>query len=763
MSTNGFIILYDPTAQFGNPNTGQSFPCMTCQWDFTGDRTGGTPQERSNFSYMIAPLLSNFEHDESIAGSGFFYETDDGGTWFEWRKVVEPGTTGHNTFGVQLWPDGSFDYQYADINISQHDAWIGFAGDANSKGDDGIYNEVNELFYKAAPGNSRIGGMTMEHVTGFASNETDFGYAWYGEDGGYQSVVSIDCSNPLNDASCEGYEQAYTDQQCSADALYDTQCPGYQQAYTDQQCGLDALYDTQCPGYQQAFTDQQCESDALYDPSCPGFTEANFDKECSEDALHDSQCTGYGEAWLDQECETDPMFSQSCPGYQIAKQQEELANMGSPDPFFKDDKPDDGSTGGYEDDPAGGFVDDAILFIDEPVEKFMEEPVEKFMEEPVFEPVPVAEVKQERPRGEEPDTEPEPIAAELLIQREPEPEPVVVSVERIEKGIFVPVEDEVGVEAEMVLKIETPVEKVAAEKAVVVEPTPVKELNVSKQSSVQIALSVVEEERQSANERLSQSITNSQTQQDSFSVTGEEQQTEINDTITSYTSSAYQNDTSVNNTEGQVNDPSQISDADGVVIEDTTMSVASDTNSDQGNVVFDVVQEPTMSAAGEQQDDTVVEVEQESFSTTDQMFDTQVNEAFSTGANISVVLSGARPDFSKFDVKPPTKQQAVDTAKVESLADKMSTTALNQNIEQLQQQVQESGGFEDQTVAVTLINYTPGFYESSTQSLNNQNDWYGSESIYKSNGNVDNNMTMYKMAGQTGNKHKQMVLEQYRR
>ena len=181
--------------------------------------------------------------------------------------------------------------------------------------------------------------------------------------------------------------------------------------------------------------------------------------------------------------------------------------------------------------------------------------------------------------------------------------------------------------------------------------------------------------------------------------------------------------------------------------------------------IVDTVQVTSISAVTDSQQDenASVDFEQETFSTTDAMFDTQVNEAFSTGANISVVLSGARPDFSKFDVKPPTKQQEVATKKVESLAEKMSDAAIQQNIEQIQENVQDSGGFEDQTVAVVLINYVPGFEQYSSQSLKSQNNWYRSKSIYKSNGNVDNTMTLYIMAGQTEQKHKQMVLDQYGR
>ena len=80
-------------------------------------------------------------------------------------------------------------------------------------------------------------------------------------------------ANPLYDPSCEGYADAYAEQQynqnCSADPLYDSGCPGYAQAYETQQCNADPLYSPSCSGYAAAYLDQQCTLDQTYDPACP--------------------------------------------------------------------------------------------------------------------------------------------------------------------------------------------------------------------------------------------------------------------------------------------------------------------------------------------------------------------------------------------------------------------------------------------------------------------------------------------------------------
>jgi hypothetical protein len=89
-------------------------------------------------------------------------------------------------------------------------------------------------------------------------------------------------------------------------------------AYYDQQCSIDPLYDSQCPGYEIAYYDQQCSIDALYDNQCPGYEMAYYDQQCSIDALYDNQCPGYEMAYYDQQCSIDPLYDNQCPGYEIA-------------------------------------------------------------------------------------------------------------------------------------------------------------------------------------------------------------------------------------------------------------------------------------------------------------------------------------------------------------------------------------------------------------------------------------------------------------
>ena len=231
MSSNGVIILFDPVKQFGNPNTGNSFCCSGM--DFSAQTNNNA------FSFLLAPLWTDLIDTDGTGPNGYYYETGQGGSSFLWYNVAEfydPNKL--NTFQANLWPDGSFDFLYDDVNIANHQVTIGFSGNTT-------LSEYEQMVHKY--------GFTNQDL--LAGNWWDQlfnpgGVAWYGADGGYGE--SLDCSNALNDPQCPGYAEAYFSQQCSLDPFYSQNCAGYAAAYFNQQCDLDPFYDTTCPGYDQA-------------------------------------------------------------------------------------------------------------------------------------------------------------------------------------------------------------------------------------------------------------------------------------------------------------------------------------------------------------------------------------------------------------------------------------------------------------------------------------------------------------------------------
>jgi hypothetical protein len=111
-----------------------------------------------------------------------------------------------------------------------------------------------------------------------------------------------------------------------------------------------------------------------------------------------------------------------------------------------------------------------------------------------------------------------------------------------------------------------------------------------------------------------------------------------------------------------------------------------------------------------------------------------------------------------------SKQEQRQSKQVESLAEKMSTQAIEENIEKMKEDMQNSGGFDgNQAITVTLMGHVPNFNAYRNEKMPDQNEWYNSEGVYGNQKNVDNKLKLYKMMGDGDQLHKEMVLEQYGR
>jgi len=225
--------------------------------DYCGDYTPD-PLPKNNYSiYPFWTDLIAVDANAKMAAKNFNDKIVFG--WYKMQEYYRQDS--YNSFEVILWNNNSYDIRYGDLDVVQHDVLIGEQGDSSQTYTYYFHDECNTGSY----------------------NDTDcFNYDWNNSDKnknlesggslyGSGSGNSIDCSDPLNDSSCDGYEQAYQDQQCNLDSLYSTQCSGYQQAYQDQQCSIDALYSTECSNYEQAYRDYECELDPQYSPTCSGY------------------------------------------------------------------------------------------------------------------------------------------------------------------------------------------------------------------------------------------------------------------------------------------------------------------------------------------------------------------------------------------------------------------------------------------------------------------------------------------------------------
>lgn len=381
-------------------------------------------QTEPYFNHMIAPLWTdtintNVDIDgDGIDDSGHYeesYEYTDGtkSQRYFWRNVAEYyNNNALNSFALEIYDDGQVDIWHFEIDIRNHDIFVGAVQDFVNDDD-----PVKGIIYH----DKNTGDYT------FTATDADDALIWSGKP---FAIYPSEClTNSLYSTTCPGYAEALFQQQCDTDPLYDSSCPGYSTAYYNQQCSLNALYDPGCPGYQQAYYDQQCAADPLYDSGCPGYDTAYYNQQCSISALYDSGCDGYEQAYLDNQCSLDPLYSPSCSGYSAALAEQEATEEQVPEVVYVEE---DYTEPQIIEDPVVNqvvFDEPEIEVIPEPEPEPYVSPVPELeiaaiIEEPIQEPTIEEQIEAEI----EPQPEPEPAEEEItftLFVEEPEEEEVV--------------------------------------------------------------------------------------------------------------------------------------------------------------------------------------------------------------------------------------------------------------------------------------------------------------------------------------------------
>ena len=200
MSTNGFVLMYNPTTGVGRQTAPPSGYCCDGYTHGTGMPTYmPNTYGLSNFSYMIAPMWTDLDDTSSEADAGYFYKTDSESTSFLWHKVREYATTNENTFGLTVDKTGGFKFQYEDVNVSfHHKAFVGWYGGNFPTGDGSGSPWTQEW---------EMNGFTTNDVQNYGGDTT------FELNNGVASLIMsastlVDCTNPLNDSSCDGYWDA---------------------------------------------------------------------------------------------------------------------------------------------------------------------------------------------------------------------------------------------------------------------------------------------------------------------------------------------------------------------------------------------------------------------------------------------------------------------------------------------------------------------------------------------------------------------------
>ena len=186
-------------------------------------------------------------------------------------------------------------------------------------------------------------------------------------------------------------------------------------------------------------------------------------------------------------------------------------------------------------------------------------------------------------------------------------------------------------------------------------------------------------------------------------------------------------------------------------------SVDSEIEDTQINILVDPT--VTTNTVEESQDESSIIIQSDSGNLgMDSGFAAQQDQSFSTGQSITAVLNNVQPNFSQFDVAPPSSQERETTQKAETQAQNMSQEQIEQNLENFTDDLQDSGGFTDQSVTIFLMGRVNGFdqYSGQLQDVS----FYESKNLYTGNRVQNDRSSMLMLIG-VDDKHERMVMEQY--
>lgn len=803
-SSNGFITFYDPTT------------------DSTTQDAGGVynpdPLNDAKWSYMLAPLWGDLRDIDSGNGSGFFFQTEETSSTFYWHNVTEDdsyatqnnnytSTGDTNDFALVIYDDNSFDFLYDEINFVTQGFFMGLTGDATyyteEEDDQGEYSYFREVAstgnfypeYSNGTYNTTADTSWLVQNSGASYNLNSQRYEMNFDEQLTQKVATVDCSNPLNDVSCPGYNAAYFDQQCTADPLYDSQCNGYQTAYFNQQCGITATYSNDCPGYAAAYLYQQCELDAQYDESCDGYTEEdeNYgDQLCDIDASQSASCDGYYD-YDDQQDDNyygdgsygGGGYDGSDDGYDDYSMGDDGNNYTTDDDFYGDEGGyDDGysdayagdyddlgysdpyNTDPYKDDNGGGYDDGPTYFDDSwNDDNFSEGPpdydgppppmllaggprIEDDFYSGALPPMPEIEAifmpQGERRSPEEKREEVEEI--DEIFEEFDDLEREFLEDDReefFEEGEFRLIEDDMPPPMHHEEEFRPMAEPIMRDEPMVEEREIEPEAEVER----------VEEEPEERTTSVSSANVSIALQASDAAV---RQAVEVGAGLSNAEVIAID--------AGQVDTSVAVQQQDDGQQADTTVHFEM-THEETNHIVQDTIQENYIEEAQqteETQEDFSFDTSSEAV--IDEQFGEQMTQSFATGGSIGTFLSGQAPNFQQFDVRPPEYDVQRDIDQVESAVSSMSSQDISQQAERLAQQIQEGGGFEDdQTIAVTVLGYVPGFESYKQDVVDTEREFYKPETVYDGQRNIDDNRTMLFMTQQGDQRHTEMVADQYRR
>ena len=771
MSTNGCVNF------LGRSDGANSLPCQ----DYT-------PQALPYRNYTLYPFWTDLIRGSASQtghnkASKMLFKAFDDYVVFGWYYMKEFNRNSSNSFEAILYHNDTYEFRYRELDIVQHDVLIGEQGASNETKTYLFYND-NQSGYNNFD----------QFLAGYGGPDIENGGSLYSESLTLEQQCSID---PLYSDQCSGYATAYFNQQCGLDALYNNQCSGYAAAYLTQQCNLDSLYDEQCPGYTNAFFDLQCELDALYDSQCEGYWEElayqeSFNDDEDDYGMGDDDFAMYG--YDDQEEYEEQMYGYDNDDYGY----EEFDYSGTDDfgvvevVMIEEEQFDV-----YMDEQFGDdwetFTDEEWYDID--VEEFGQEQVDdwygsdvEFSEEGtiLFEsidvPLPEDDLLAQLDNTDVFILEQE-VGVEIFREEEWEPEEnediedeILEEFEEITEEVFEEFIEEIEVD---ILEDEAFEELISEDELDSLMNEETEEIFEEEQELIEEEEALDEAVEEITPEEVkSESKTDSRPSRSSMVVAKLKKElgaaaSVVSQQIQSGSQSAQSGGSSGGSSQSQGSTQGSSS---SQVAQSTGDSFVQEQQQElSGTVQIDVQVEvvdsgPAISAfeVSEQQQEQSSQQQEltfesgDSFGSSGAEFADRFDEAFSSGQSLNQFLSNEAPDFSSFDVAPPSVTEKRATKAVENLAERVGEEAAQKQLAAQFEANQDSGGFDDQTVAVAVIGYKAGFsaYTGMDQ-IGDQQNWYQVKALYTNAKINDNKGAFYRMAGSTEQKLKTMIQSQY--
>ncbi len=448
---------------------------------------------------------------------------------------------------------------------------------------------------------------------------------------------------------------------------------------------------------------------------------------CYDDPLSSTSCDGFQKAFLDLQCSSDSLSNVECPGFL----EDFMAQIDmSLEDIYDDELYDEYS----EEELSEEFLDEEELLDEELIadEEFLEEELiadEEFLDEDLSDEESVLSLL--KLIGILNNTDDESIDSvsqydnNSIIQNE-----IVENITSTNNLTMKAVDDAEAVIQENIIKTE-------------VTATQLAEQNIN--SNALIAEISEQDEKQ---------VEDIETIVDDTLIAENDTEEELETIIAVSSSSSNINETNIetllsdntvqeNNTETVVVVSEQVSNEEETSVENVVVQEETNNNEETTNQSFDDIA-------------LISEVSLDVVTTAASTFNNNsMQQVLALGGTITEILNTPVPDFSRFEIKPPSQDEEVQTAKVENTLESMST-------EEIESQAELRIGSmdpESQAIALQLIGYKPGF-DQYGGTIQDQQNWYQSTSVYSNNRVPTGSNQLF---GAQDQRHQELMSLQYRR